>query len=207
MSHLSLSLLPSQSLPVFPEQSLARASGPEVAFSCCPHLLLSTASTVLPVLGFLSRLPSAGLQRNVSSAPPGSAPSLLCHSCTASPKAAMPIPNQIGCCPRLLCVCQLLPLELAFPFFLVPTVHWCPLSASLNTLSMSSSSTIAFPLVPRSTLCHRLFACLPRTPRTSPVCPQISFLVGSVPDGLEWIDGKRGQGCSSHKSKVYDWSQ
>lgn len=159
MSHLSLSAL-TISLPVFPEQSLSRVSGPRVAFSVCPGPsppVHSWHCAPCPWLLFQTSL--SWVPQTVSLAP---LRALSPHCCVFlhSFSKGWPFPSLTKSrCPRLLCVCQFfvcvcvcqfLPLELAAPlFFLAPTVHWCPLSALLNTLSMSSNSTIAFPLVLR----------------------------------------------------------
>ena len=115
-----------------------------------------------PQLGSANCLigPSRGCQR-----------SLLCHS--AQLLQRLPCPSLTKSrCPRLLCVCQLLPLELAAPYF--PCTHstlvstFCSSKHSLHVFQLDHS----FPLGAKAWhLCHRLFACLPRTPRTSTVMP------------------------------------
>lgn len=84
-------------------------------------------------------------------------------------KGSCAIPNQIVLPSTSLCL-STLPLELAAPF-LVPTVTGV-LSAPLNTLHVFQLGH-SFPpwyLRPGISVIS-IFACLPRTPRTSPVMP------------------------------------
>lgn len=144
--------LPSQSLcQFFLNRAFQGSLVPKVAFSVCPGPsppVHSQHRAPCPWLLFQTSL--SWVPQTVSLAP---LRALSPHCCVIlhSFSKGWPFPSLTRLrCPQLLCVCQFLPLELAAPFFFPgPTVHWCPLSAPLNTLSTSSNSTIAFPLVPR----------------------------------------------------------
>ena len=105
VSHLSLSAL-TVSLPVFPEQSLSRVSGPQGNLFSLPWTLPSCPQPA-PCSLSLASLPDfsqLGSSDSLIGPSPGPQSSLLCHSAQLLQRLAIPIPNQIALPSTSLCL-------------------------------------------------------------------------------------------------------